>query len=113
MDLVISADHKGLKKAIKDLSFKAPPKSGVRPTSGRIAWLLLLRPFRMRSIPRCEVSLTSADLSTARLLLKPTLDGYDGKAPQAMEVLESGFDDATAVWSFPKNIVPSSVPPIL
>jgi len=55
----------------------------------------------------------AADLSTARLLLKPTLDGYDGKAPQAMEVLENGFDDATAVWSFPKNIVPSSVPPIL
>ena len=47
--------------------------------------------------------LTSADLSTARLLLNQTLDGYDGKAPQAMEVLESGFADATAVLELPKR----------
>jgi len=47
--------------------------------------------------------LTSADLSTARFLLNQTLDEYDGKAPHAMEVLENGFDDATAVLELPKR----------
>ena len=47
--------------------------------------------------------LTSADLSTARFLLNQTLDEYEVKAPHAMEVLENGFDDATAVLGLPKR----------
>ena len=45
----------------------------------------------------------AADLSTARFLLNQTLDGYRVKAPSAMDVLENGFDDATAVLELPKR----------
>ncbi|MDT2247517.1 hypothetical protein P7H16_12100 [Paenibacillus larvae] len=37
------------------------------------------------------------DTGTARFLLKRTLAAYEDKAGKAMGVLESGFDDATAV----------------
>jgi transposase-like protein len=45
----------------------------------------------------------AANLETARFLLNQTLDEYDVKDPHAMEVLENGFDDATAVLELPKR----------
>ena len=45
----------------------------------------------------------AANLETARFLLNQTLDEYGVKAPKAMDVLEQGFDDATAVLSLPEK----------
>lgn len=42
------------------------------------------------------------DIDTARLYLKQTLDTYQDKASKAMQVLELGFDDATAVLVYPE-----------
>ncbi|SDE99110.1 Transposase, Mutator family [Fontibacillus panacisegetis] len=42
------------------------------------------------------------NLDTARLYLQQTLDTYQGKASKAMQVLELGFDDATAVLVYPE-----------
>jgi putative transposase len=42
-------------------------------------------------------------IETARAFLQQTLDAYQDKAPKAMETLEKGFDDATAVLTFPEE----------
>ncbi|WP_027086000.1 IS256 family transposase [Cohnella panacarvi] len=42
------------------------------------------------------------DLETARQYLKQTLEAYSSKAAKAMETLESGFDDATAIIVYPE-----------
>ncbi|MDT2255181.1 transposase [Paenibacillus larvae] len=52
---------------------------------------------RLRSI------LDAPDTGTARFLLKQTLAAYEDKAGKAMGVLESGFDDATAVLMLPER----------
>jgi transposase-like protein len=41
--------------------------------------------------------LEAPDSKTARKLLNDVLEEYKEKAPKAMEVLEEGFEDATAV----------------
>ncbi len=41
------------------------------------------------------------DAKTARLRLNQVLEEYQDKAEKAMEVLEKGFDDATAVLALP------------
>lgn len=47
--------------------------------------------------------LDAPDLDTARLLLDQMLSEYADKAPKALQVLEDGFDDATAVLSLPER----------
>ncbi|MDT2304094.1 hypothetical protein P7H21_09095 [Paenibacillus larvae] len=47
--------------------------------------------------------LDAPDTGTARFLLKQTLAAYEDKAGKAMGVLESGFDDATAVLMLPER----------
>jgi putative transposase len=42
------------------------------------------------------------DLPTARVLLQQLLTSYASRAPKAMETLEAGFDDATAVLALPE-----------
>ncbi|MDN5317249.1 MAG: hypothetical protein PWR08_1374 [Thermoanaerobacterium sp.] len=43
------------------------------------------------------------DSKTARKLLNDVLEEYKEKAPKAMEVLEEGFEDATAVLELPEQ----------
>jgi putative transposase len=45
--------------------------------------------------------LTAPDVATARMLLNACLERYETRAPQAMQILEDGFDDATAVLVLP------------
>ena len=37
------------------------------------------------------------------MLLNETMKAFEEKAPKAMRILESGFDDATAVLAFPER----------
>ncbi|MDQ0340994.1 hypothetical protein J2S00_003834 [Caldalkalibacillus uzonensis] len=46
--------------------------------------------------PKVRAILDAPDVKTARLLLDQVLEDYEDKAAKAMEVLETGFDDATA-----------------
>lgn len=48
-----------------------------------------------------QAILDAPDIDTARLLLNQTLETFEKKAPKAMQVLEMGFDDATAVLELP------------
>lgn len=43
------------------------------------------------------------NVETARKYLQETLEAYQDKAPKAMQTLEQGFDDATAVLAFPEE----------
>lgn len=52
---------------------------------------------------RVRAILDAPDLQTARLLLKETLSSYESKASKAMQILEEGFDDATAVLALPER----------
>jgi putative transposase len=51
---------------------------------------------------RVRAILDAPDLRTARLLRDQMVEDYEKKATKAMQVLEDGFDDATAVLALPK-----------
>lgn len=102
VDLITSDDHGGLVRAVRQQLqgvtwqrcqthftrniLDASPKALKDEIHGRL-----------RSI------LDASDPETARLLLKQTLTAYEDKAGKAMRVLESGFDDATAVLTLPER----------
>jgi putative transposase len=102
VDFVTSDDHQGLKKAIETY---LQGTTWQRCQTHFMKNIVDATPkaFKDEIHSRVRGILTSADLSTARFLLNQTLDEYDGKAPHAMEVLENGFDDATAVLELPKR----------
>lgn len=52
---------------------------------------------------RVRAILDAPDNETARLLLSQTIETYEDKAPKAMRILETGFDDATAVLVLPEK----------
>lgn len=102
VDFVVSDQHSGLVKAIekhfqgatwqrcqthftKNI-LDAAPKSLQGEIKGH------LRPI-----------FTAPDVETARELMRRTLELYEDKASKAMETLENGFDDATAVLSLPER----------
>ena len=47
--------------------------------------------------------LNAPDPKAARLLVSQTLEYFEEKAPKAMRILETGFDDVTAVFSLPEK----------
>jgi putative transposase len=51
--------------------------------------------------PKIRAIFEAPDLQTARLLFSKTVEAYQDKAPKAIETLENGFDDATAVLMLP------------
>src|SRR5690554_584225 len=53
--------------------------------------------------PHLRAILDAPDIGTARLLLNQTLETFEKKAPKAMQILEMGFDDATAVLMLPEK----------
>ena len=102
VDFVTSDDHRGLKKAIEKY---LQGTTWQRFQTHFMKNILDATPKALQDEIHSRVRgiFESADLSTARFLLNQTLDEYDGKAPHAMEVLENGFDDATAVLELPKR----------
>ncbi len=53
--------------------------------------------------PKLRAVLDAPDLQTARLLFSKIMETYQDKIPKAMETLENGFDDATAVLMLPEK----------
>jgi len=102
VDFVTSDDHKGLKKAIE---IQLQGATWQRCQTHFMKNILDVTPKALQDEIHSKVRgiFEAADLSTARLLLNQTLDEYSVKASQAMMVLESGFDDATAVLELPKR----------
>jgi len=52
---------------------------------------------------KVRVILEAPDAKTARMLLNQVLEEYKAKAAKAMDVLETGFEDAIAVLELPER----------
>ncbi len=102
VDLVTSDDHQGLENAIQT---QLQGATWQRCQTHFMKNILDATPKALQAEIHSRVRgiFESADLPTARLLCNQTLDEYSKKAPKAMDVLENGFDDATAVLSLPEK----------
>ena len=102
VDLVVSDDHKGLVKAVRH-HFQGV--SWQRCQTHFMRNILDAAPKSVENelYPRLRAILDAPDIDTARLLLNQTLEAFEKKAPRAMQALEEGFDDATAVLVLPEK----------
>lgn len=53
--------------------------------------------------PHVKAILNAPDQHTARILLRQAVDQFEKKAPRAIETLERGFEDATAIMQLPER----------
>ena len=102
VDLVVSDCHAGLVKAIQ-VQFQGVAWQRCQTHLTRN--ILSAAPKHLQpEIHNCLRSIfTAPDAKTARVLLSATLLAYQDKAQRAMDVLENGFDDATAVLALPQR----------
>lgn len=102
MGLVTSDDHKGLIKAIRK-HFQGTAWQRCQTHFSRN----VLDKTPKRHQAEVEQSLhniyNAKNLEEARRLLKETLGTFESEAPNAMKILEEGFDDVMAVMSLPKK----------
>ncbi len=102
VDLVVSDDHRGLVKAVRR-NFQGA--SWQRCQTHFMRNVLDATPKAVQSEVKANVQaiLNAPDMDTARMLLTKTLEAFVKKAPRAMEILEKGFDDATAILELPEK----------
>jgi len=102
VDLITSDDHSGLVRAIRQ------HLQGVTWQRCQTHFLRNVLDATPKSIKdevhqHVRALLNAPDPKTARLLLSQTLEYFEEKAPKAMRILETGFDDVTAVLSLPEK----------
>ncbi|MBF7084755.1 transposase, partial [Desulfallas sp. Bu1-1] len=102
VDLVISDDHSGLVKAVRT-HFQGVTWQRCQTHFMRNIMDATPKSVKDELYPHLRAILDAPDIGTARLLLNQTLEKFEKKAPKAMQVLESGFDDATAVLMLPEK----------
>jgi putative transposase len=102
VDVITSDDHGGLVRAIRQ---RLQGVTWQRCQTHFMRNVLDATPKALKDevYGRVRTLLDAPDLKTARLLLSQTIETYEEKAPKAMKVLETGFDDATAVLSLPER----------
>lgn len=101
MELIISDHHGGLVRALRQ-HFQGV--TWQRCQMHFIRNILDVTPKTLKAEVKARVRsiFESPDIETARQYLQQTLEAYQNKAPKAMDVLEKGFDDATAVLEYPE-----------
>lgn len=102
VDIITSDDHRGLVRAIRQYF------QGVtwqRCQTHFMKNILDATPNSLKDEVHSHVQaiLEAPDEETARMLLGKTTSFYEDKAPKAMSILESGFDDASAVLVLPEK----------
>jgi len=102
VDLIVSDDHKGLVKAVRQ-NFQGVSWQRCQTHFMRNILDAAPKSVEKELYPHLRAILDAPDIDTARLLLNQTLEAFEKKAPRAMQVLEEGFDDATAVLSLPEK----------
>lgn len=102
VEFVISDDHSGLVKAVRR-QFQGVAWQRCQTHFMRNIMDATPKPVREELYPRLRAILEAPDIDTARLLLNQTLEAFEKKAPKAMQILEMGFDDATAVLVLPEK----------
>lgn len=100
LELIISDDHCGLVKAIRS-HFQGVTWQRCQTHFLRNIMDAAPKSVREELYPHVRAILDAPDIGSARLLLNQTLEAFEKKAPKAMQVLEMGFDDATAVLVLP------------
>lgn len=101
VDFVISDSHAGLVKAVKT-AFQGCTWQRCQVHFMRN--LLGATPKKLHEELRKRVRgvLDASDLKTARILATQVIEEYRERAPKAIEILENGFDDVTAVLVLPE-----------
>lgn len=101
VDIVTSDQHSGLVRAVKQ-QFQGV--TWQRCQTHFMRNILDAAPKALRDEIKKYVRsiFDAADMSTARTLLKQTLERFQDPAAKAMGILEEGFDDATAVLELPE-----------
>ena len=102
VDLVVSDDHSGLVKAVRN-HFQGVTWQRCQTHFMRNIMDSAPKSVKEELYPRLRAILDAPDIGSARLLLNQTLEAFEKKAPRAMRVLEMGFDDATAVLVLPEK----------
>lgn len=100
VDLVVSDHHGGLVEAVKT-HFQGASWQRCQAHFSRNVISAAPKAVQKEFKTHLRALLTAPDLATARRLLTDTLTSFEKRAPQAVEVLEAGFDDATAVLALP------------
>ena len=102
VDLIVSDQHSGLVKAIRK---RLQGVTWQRCQTHFMRNILAAAPKQLQPALHAKVRaiLTAPDVQTARTLLEQVFDQYHDKAAKAMAVLETGFDDATAVLMLPER----------
>lgn len=102
VDLIVSDHHRGLVRAIRS-HFQGVTWQRCQTHFMRNILDATPKAMKEELYPRLRAILDAPDVKTARMLLNQTLKDYEGKAPKAMDILETGFDDATAVLTLPEK----------
>ena len=98
----MSDDHSGLVKAVRR-HFQGVTWQRCQTHFMRNIMDATPKSVREELYPHLRAILEAPDIDTARLLLNQTMETFEKKAPKAMQVLEMGFDDATAVLVLPEK----------
>jgi len=102
VNLVVSDQHGGLVKAIRK-HFQGVSWQRCQTHFRRNILDATPNSLRDEVKTRVRAILDSPDMEIARSLLTKTLDTFEKKAPKAMKVLETGFEDALTVLALPQK----------
>lgn len=102
LEMITSDHHSGLVRAIRQ---HLQGVTWQRCQTHFMKNILNATPKSLQSEVKAHVRsiFEAADVDSARKLLLQTTEHFQEKAPRAMEVLDGGFDDATAVLSLPAH----------
>jgi putative transposase len=100
VDFLISDDHRGLVKAAQR-HFQGVTWQRCQAHFTRNLAAAAPQALHTEIAEQVRSILTAPDLATARVLLNACLERFEARAPQAMQILEDGFDAATAVLVLP------------
>jgi transposase-like protein len=102
VDFLISDNHRGLVKAAQR-HFQGVTWQRCQAHFTRNLAAAAPQALRAEIAGQVRSILTAPDLATARVLLNACLERFEERAPQAMQILEDGFDVATAVLALPSG----------
>ena len=102
VDIVVSDSHGGLVRAVRS-QFQGATWQCCQTHFMRNILDVTPKSVQDEIHRRVRALLDAPDTKTARLLLQKIHEDYAQKAPKAIAILETGFDDATAVLELPER----------
>jgi putative transposase len=102
VDFLISDDHRGLVKAAHK-HFQGVTWQRCQAHFTRNIAAATPQALQHELAEQVRLILTAPDVMTARVLLNACLERYEERASHAMQILEEGFDHATAILVLPSR----------